>query len=417
MSEPMSPLSARPAATTRRGAPLAARQVMRLLGALTEGVLELRTPDGQTHRLGTGARRATLQVHDWRVFSRALRRGDIGFAEDFIEGRWETPDLTALLSLMLANREALERVVYGAWWGRLTGLLRHALNRNTRAGSARNIHAHYDLGNAFYSLWLDPTMSYSSAWFEGNLEGDLVQAQHAKMRRALVEAGVTSGDRLLEIGCGWGAMAETAARDFGASVTGVTLSPAQLSWARMRVDCADMADRCDLRLQDYRDIASQPGHQPYDAVVSIEMFEAVGREYWDDYFATLRRCLKPGGRACIQSITIRDDLFDRYVRSTDFIQQYIFPGGLLPSVSVFETLARRHGFEVERRFAFGADYAQTLRHWRERFLECLPEVERQGFDVKFQRTWLFYLAYCEAAFALGNTDVVQFTLRRDGAAA
>jgi cyclopropane-fatty-acyl-phospholipid synthase len=218
---------------------------------------------------------------------------------------------------------------------------------------------------------------------------------------------------VLEIGCGWGGLAEVAARDFDAHVTGVTLSREQLAWAQRRLASSGAAQRSELRLQDYRELAAAHENQPFDAIVSIEMFEAVGREYWDSYFETLRRCLKPGGRACIQSITIRDDLFDRYVRSTDFIQQYIFPGGLLPSVSGFEAQARRFGFTVERRLAFGADYAETLRRWRTSFLQRETKVLELGFDARFVRIWLFYLAYCEAAFALGNTDVVQFTLRRD----
>ena len=214
--------------------------------------------------------------------------------------------------------------------------LRHALNRNSRRGSSKNVHAHYDLGNAFYALWLDPTMNYSSAWFDGKPDQPLAQAQQAKVRRALAQAGVTRGARVLEIGCGWGALAEVAAREYGARVTGVTLSTEQLAWGRRRMDTAGLAARSDLRLEDYRDLAAKHEADPFDAIVSIEMFEAVGREYWDGYFDTLRRCLKPGGRACIQSITIRDDLFERYLRSTDFIQQYIFPGGLLPSISAFE---------------------------------------------------------------------------------
>ena len=283
---------------------------------------------------------------------------------------------------------------------------RHLFHRNSRRGSAKNIHAHYDLGNEFYRLWLDPTMNYSSAWFEGDRGADLVQAQWAKVRRALAECNVQPGDRVLEIGCGWGALAESAARDFGATVTGVTLSNEQLAWARQRLTDAGLPG--ELRLQDYRDI----GDGPFDAVVSIEMFEAVGREYWPSFFDTLRSQLKPGGKACIQTITIRDDLFDRYVRSTDFIQQYIFPGGLLPSAKEFRQAARRAGLDVVRALDFGLDYAQTLQRWRTSFLGAEARVRQLGFDTRFMRIWEFYLAYCEAAFATGNTSVVQFTLCR-----
>jgi cyclopropane-fatty-acyl-phospholipid synthase len=298
--------------------------------------------------------------------------------------------------------------VYGTWWGRLLYRVRHLMNRNSREGSRKNIHAHYDLGNEFYRLWLDPSMAYSSAWFEGDPSRPLTEAQEAKVRRALRECGLRPGDRLLEIGCGWGGLAEVATTEFDAHVTGVTLSTEQLDYAQDRLAALERSQQADLRLQDYRDIDDGP----FDAICSIEMFEAVGREYWDGYFATLARQLKPGGRACIQSITIRDDLFDRYVRGTDFIQQYIFPGGLLPSPSEFRAHARKAGLEVVNELAFGADYAETLRRWRERFLAEDTRVRKLGFDTRFMRIWEFYLAYCEAAFAMGNTDVIQFTLRK-----
>ncbi|MEQ1806695.1 MAG: cyclopropane-fatty-acyl-phospholipid synthase family protein [Burkholderiaceae bacterium] len=394
-------------------APAAARAVLGMLPRLEHGVVELQLPDGARNAFGAGALGASLRIHDWRAFRRILSSGDIGFAEGYIAGEWDTPDLAALLNLFIANRDALEGTVYGSWWGSLLYRIKHLLNHNSRSGSAKNIHAHYDLGNAFYALWLDPSMNYSSAWFEGDATRPLAAAQHAKVRRALEQAGVGSGSRVLEIGCGWGGLAESAARDFGAHVTGVTLSREQLDWANRRVAATGVAANCDLRLQDYRDLGAEFEARPFDAIVSIEMFEAVGREYWDSYFETLRRCLKPGGHACIQSITIRDDLFDRYVRSTDFIQQYIFPGGLLPSVSQFEAQARRFGFHIERRLAFGLDYAETLRRWRFAFLDNAPRARELGFDERFMRIWQFYLCYCEAAFTQRNTDVVQFTLRRD----
>ena len=299
-------------------------------------------------------------------------------------------------------------MIYGTWWGRLAYRIKHLLNRNSRHGSRRNIHAHYDIGNPFYRLWLDETMNYSSALFEGDFERPMADAQLAKVRRALREVEIQPGQRLLEIGCGWGALAEAAAGEFGAHVTGVTLSTEQLEFATERLRRHGLADKSDLRLQDYRDITDEP----FDAIASIEMFEAVGREYWDSFFATLRGRLKPGGRACIQTITIRDDLFDRYTRSTDFIQQYIFPGGLLPSTPAFVEQARKAGLEVVNQMAFGADYAETLRRWRVQFLSQDGAVRKLGFDTRFMRIWEFYLAYCEAAFDTGNTNVMQFTLRR-----
>jgi cyclopropane-fatty-acyl-phospholipid synthase len=385
-------------------APPAARAVFRLLTRLAIGRLDVQLPDGSMARFGAAdaaGPHAAIRLVNWNVCAAALRSGDIGFAESYVGGDWHTPDLPTLMKLFIANREAIESVVYGSWWGSLLHRVRHLLNRNSRRGSRKNIHAHYDLGNAFYRLWLDETMNYSSAWFEGDRNKSLPEAQDAKVRRALDECGLQPGQRLLEIGCGWGALAEAAVAR-GAEVTGVTLSTEQLAWARARVPGAD------LRLQDWRDIDDAP----YDAIASIEMFEAVGREYWTDFFAALRNRLKPGGRACIQSITIRDDLFERYVRGTDFIQQYIFPGGLLPSPSEFRRAASAAGFEVMNELAFGLDYAETLARWRHRFLGEEARVRSIGFDLRFMRIWEFYLAYCEAAFAAGNTDVIQFTLRR-----
>jgi cyclopropane-fatty-acyl-phospholipid synthase len=389
-------------------APAAARTILRLLQRLQVGTLDLQMPDGTHARFGAGEPQAAVRLKDWSVCGAALKSGDIGFAEAFVDGRWTSPDIVALLKLFLANRDAFEAVIFGSWWGRGLYRLKHLLNRNSRRGSRKNIHAHYDIGNPFYRLWLDETMNYSSALFEGDLTRPMADAQHAKVRRALREVQLQPGQRLLEIGCGWGALAEAAAGEFGARVVGVTLSDEQLAFAVERMARHGVSERVDLRLQDYRDIADEA----FDAVVSIEMFEAVGREYWDDYFRTLRTRLEPGGRACIQSITIRDDLFERYVRSTDFIQQYIFPGGLLPSAAVFRAEAARAGLEVVNELAFGADYAETLRRWRAHFLARDGQVRQLGFDTRFMRIWEFYLAYCEAAFATGNTNVVQFTLVR-----
>jgi cyclopropane-fatty-acyl-phospholipid synthase len=393
------------------GVPAAARAVFTLLGRLAHGRLDVQLPDGRQHVFGHGDEgqpRAAIRLLDWRVCAAALKSGDIGFAESYIAGHWTTPDLAALLRLFIANRDAIESVIYGTWWGSLLHRAKHLLNRNSRQGSRKNIHAHYDIGNPFYTLWLDGTMNYSSAWFAGRFDQDMATAQHAKVQRALAECQLRPGQRLLEVGCGWGALAEAAARDAGAHVTGITLSHEQLAWARERLAKAGLAGQSDLRLQDYRDLDDEP----FDAICSIEMIEAVGREYWPTYFATLARMLKPGGRACIQSIVIRDDLFERYVRGTDFIQQYIFPGGLLPSAAAFRAEARKAGLEVVNELAFGRDYAETLRRWRAAFGAEEARVRRLGFDTRFVRIWEFYLAYCEAAFDTGNTDVVQFTLRR-----
>jgi cyclopropane-fatty-acyl-phospholipid synthase len=387
--------------------PWTARPALKLLDNLSQGRLDVQCPDGRWLHFGTGpSPHAELRLHDWQPLMAVLRSGDIGFAEAYIAGQWSTSDLPALLELFLRNRVALESLIYGSVWGSCLHRLRHWLNRNSRAGSRRNIHAHYDIGNDFYKLWLDPSMSYSSAWFNGASHEDLQSAQQAKMRRALAQCEVTAGSNLLEIGCGWGALAECAVRDFGAHVTGVTLSSEQLAWARQRIAVAGLSQQVDLRLQDYRDIAEQG----FDAIVSIEMFEAVGQAYWGTFFERVRDKLALRGRACIQTITIRDDLFERYAAGTDFIQQYIFPGGLLPSPTRFRAAARSAGLVVVDELPFGSDYAQTLRAWRRNFQRAEAAVSKLGFDRRFLRTWDFYLAYCEAAFATEQTDVVQYTL-------
>lgn len=307
---------------------------------------------------------------------------------------------------MIRNRAQIEALVYGSWWGGLLYRLKHLLHRNSRAGSRKNIHAHYDIGNDFYRLWLDCGMSYSSAVFAPGADGgDLEQAQSAKYRRIVAQLALAPGASVLEIGCGWGGFAETAAREARVHVTGLTLSAEQLAYARARLDAAGLAHAADLRLCDYRDSDGR-----YDAIASIEMFEAVGERYWPDYFACLARNLKPGGRACIQTIVIDDALFERYRKGSDFIQQYIFPGGMLPSPSAFRAQAARHGLQVVDEFSFGLDYADTLLLWREAFKRQREAIEAQGFDQRFMLTWEFYLAYCEAAFRAGSTNVTQFTL-------
>ncbi|MFG6447121.1 class I SAM-dependent methyltransferase [Roseateles sp. BYS180W] len=400
-------------------APATVRATLKLLQQLPHGQLELHTPDGHTLLLGKAdasahGPHAMLTLRDWRVFSQVQLRGDIGLAESFIDGDWDSPDLSGLLALFLANRRHIEALIYGNWWGGMLHRIRHRMRRNTLRGSERNIHAHYDLGNAFYKLWLDPSMNYSAAWFQDQdpAEVPLHEAQLAKMRRALDECGIAPGQRLLEIGCGWGAIAELAARDYQAQVSGVTLSREQLAWGQQRLQNLGLADRAQLHYQDYRTLAAQHAAAPFDAVVSIEMFEAVGEAYWEAYFRTLHSCLKPSGLACVQTITIDDALFERYRSGTDFIQQYVFPGGMLPSPRVFEAQANKAGFEVVKRLAFGADYAETLRRWRDAFLAALPQVQALGFDERFVRIWRFYLAYCEAGFDSGSTDVMQFTLRK-----
>ncbi|MBY0570651.1 MAG: cyclopropane-fatty-acyl-phospholipid synthase family protein [Burkholderiaceae bacterium] len=388
--------------------PAEARFVIGLLNRLEHGSLSIQFPDGQIARFGRaddGNRHVMLEMNNWQLCRAVLKSGDIGFAESYIAGHWTSTHLAGLIELITRNRAQLESVIYGTWWGNLLYRIKHLLNRNSKAGSKKNIHAHYDIGNDFYRLWLDPSMTYSSAIFSSDQVESLHDAQQMKYRRILQQLNLPTQAKVLEIGCGWGGFAEMATRDAQAHVTGLTLSTEQLHFARERLQRAGLHARSDLQIQDYRD-----AHGDYDAIASIEMFEAVGEEYWPGYFACLQRNLKQGGRACIQSITIADELFERYRKGTDFIQQYIFPGGMLPSIEKFHQLAEQHGLQVIDTFTFGLDYARTLLEWRKAFMEKLAEVRAQGFDEEFLRTWEFYLAYCEAGFRAGNIDVAQFTL-------
>ena len=384
----------RPLASLTRDAKL----VIQLLEKIQFGRLELRMPDGTCQVFGEGEHGVSMHVHDEMMFSQILARGDIGLAEAYIDGAWDAPDLTGVMTLLAKNRDALRTAVYGRWQSLLMARIRHWLNNNSKTGSRKNIMAHYDLGNDFYKLWLDPSMSYSSALYRAVDDGDLETAQRAKYRRILRRVGAQPGQHVLEIGCGWGGFAEMAVAD-GLKTTGVTLSPAQLAWAQKRVPEAN------LQLKDYRDIGEQ-----FDHVVSIEMFEAVGERWWPSYFKTIKKAMRPGGRAVIQSITIRDDIFGEYRKGTDFIQQHVFPGGMLPSRSAFRAAAAKQGLTVRSEYAFGHDYARTLAEWRVSFEEKWPEIAAQGFDETFHRLWRMYLCYCEAGFLAGTVDVVHFEL-------
>ncbi|MFM8465278.1 MAG: class I SAM-dependent methyltransferase [Burkholderiaceae bacterium] len=400
-------LASQPAAqdASRIPMPPQARLLLQMLRRLQHGALRLTCPDGSVLQFGEGDAPVYLRLNNWKPCLAAMKSGDIGFAESFIAGDWHTDDLAGLLQLLVRNRNALEDAIYGSWWGGLLYRVRHLFNRNSKAGSRRNIHAHYDIGNAFYRLWLDPSMTYSSALFNAPTMS-LQEAQHAKYARILSQLNVSEGARLLEIGCGWGGFAELATRN-GMHLTGLTISTEQLAFAEQRLQNAGLAERAELRLQDYRDASGE-----FDGIASIEMFEAVGEQYWDSYFSTVASRLKQGAHACIQTITIDDALFERYRTGTDFIQQYIFPGGMLPSPSVFRAHAERHGLHVVNELAFGLDYARTLELWHAAFMKRLPEVEAQGFDSAFIQTWRFYLSYCEAGFRAGSIDLYQFTLQK-----
>lgn len=384
---------------------------LRLLSAnWTWGRLTLVLPDGARHQL-TGAspgHSAVLTIRDPRIAGRVLKNGDIGFAEGYMAGEWDTPDLAILLETLVNNYDHIRRLFDGNPLMKLVNGFGHRLNRNSRRGSRRNIHAHYDLGNGFYGAWLDPSMTYSSARFErpGQSLQDAQRAKYASLARMM---DLQPGHSVLEIGCGWGGFAEFAAREVGAVVTGVTISREQHDYARHRLFEAGLAERADIRLVDYRDVEGR-----FDRVASIEMFEAVGREYWPTYFQKVHDVLKPGGRAGLQIITIQDELFDEYDARTDFIQKYVFPGGSLPSEAKLGPVLAQAGLSQTSIERFGFDYADTLVEWARRFESGWGDIIRvgAGFDDRFRRLWRFYLAYCEAGFRSGRTDVIQLALQR-----
>ncbi len=373
-------------------------------GLLTRrGRLTVRLPDGRWFRFDgvEPGNAAVLIVNDWGFARRAIMAGDIGVAEAYIAGEWESPDVTAFLEFFASNTEAIEVLFAGKPHMRLMNWLRHLLNRNTKRQAQKNIHAHYDLGNRFYETWLDRTMTYSSAIYAPG-DNDLAAAQTRKYR-ALAEAiDLRPEHHVLEIGCGWGGFAEFAARDIGCRVTGLTISREQLAFADKRIRDAGLSDRVTLKYQDYREERGA-----YDRIASIEMFEAVGEAYWPTYFAKIDETLKPGGRAGIQVITIQDRFFAQYRREIDFIRRYIFPGGMLPTPSILESMGRKAGLDLAGQRIFGLDYARTLVEWRERFWSAWPRIEPLGFDQRFKRLWEYYLHYCEAGFRSGNIDVRQ----------
>ena len=388
----------------KKSLPLGVKPILTLLDRMTVGTLQLITPEGETLTFGSGCKPyATLELYSWKALKTIFRKGDVGLAEAYRDGLVSCDDLTALARLGIANQKVLNKAVHGSAMMRLAYRLRHLLNINTRRGSKRNIQAHYDLGNDFYSLWLDETMTYSSALFKKGSEEDLATAQTAKYQRILGLTGAQAGDTILEIGCGWGGFAEHAAGQ-GIKVYGVTLSHEQLDYARERVQSAGLSELASFELRDYRDLQGQ-----FDHIVSIEMIEAVGERYWNSYFQQIKRLLKPTGNAVIQSITIDDRHFENYRNGSDFIQQYIFPGGMLPSPQRLANLVLENNMHFETMHGFGRDYAETLRRWRAAFELQLQRIQRRGFDEEFIRLWRFYLSYCEAAFDEEQIDVVHLT--------
>lgn len=389
--------------------PAIAKLFYSLIKRLDRGSLTFTSPEGSTtfFRGAHAGPHADLRITDWAVASEAIKSAEIGIAESYRDGRMFTSDLTAFLMLCVENEKALEAVFYGKPLVALLFRVKHLLRANTKAQAKKNIFAHYDLSNAFYGLWLDETMTYSSAMFDGNPNQSMPSAQTAKYERILNKLKPMSGETILEIGCGWGGFAEYAAQSRGVKVIGITLSAAQLEFAKKRIADAALDHLVDLRLIDYRDVQGQ-----FDYVVSIEMFEAVGERYWKTFFKTVHDRLKPSGRALIQSITIAEEVFPRYRQTSDFIREYIFPGGMLAPIPRFIADARQAGLAAGEPYRFGLDYADTLKWWLQRVNAKVSEIKPLGFDEKFLQIWRFYLCYCEAGFRTGRTDVMQIELFR-----
>lgn len=385
---------------------LVGRLLMSLLRDVRYGHVKISLPSGQiVEKYGAEpGPEAVINMRRWRLLPRLILAGDIGFAESYLDEDWTTPDLTAVIRFAAKNIEALAPAIEGSTTMRLFNRTKHLLNANTKHGSRRNIEAHYDLGNDFYSQWLDPTMLYSSGIFDDSTY-TLEAAQQKKLEQVLKNLALDPNQSVLEIGCGWGALSVFMAARANAKVTGITLSPSQLAWARQTAANAGVTELVDLRLEDYRDLKGQ-----FDRIVSIEMFEAVGEAYWLEYFATLKRCLRPGGKAVLQVISIDEKRFDAYRRGSDFIQKYVFPGGFLPSDPALEEAVAKAGFRLAAREHFGQSYARTLLEWRTRFHARWPTIAALGFDERFRRLWHYYLCYCEAGFEEGSIDVGLYTL-------
>lgn len=391
-----------------RDLPYFVRLLLPVTARLQWGSVAITLPDGRRVEVAGSepGKHAELTIKNYRCLWRLLRTGNLGFAEGYLAQEWDTPDLAALLEVFARNADSMRELYDGKWWAKIASRLAHALNRNTRAGSRRNIHAHYDLGNAFYERWLDPSMTYSSAKFEAPGQS-LTDAQHNKYASLAKRIGLKAEHELLEIGCGWGGFAEYAAGEIGCHVTGITISREQHDFAKTRLGKAGLADKTDIRLEDYRDTQGT-----FDRIVSIEMFEAVGEEYWPAYFEKIGKSLKPGGKAGLQIITIDERYFAGYRKSVDFIQKYVFPGGMLPSMQALREQVARAGLTWHDNTTFGRDYADTLSLWRNRFLGAWDDIRPLGFDEKFKRMWGYYLSYCEAGFRAGSIDVTQVALAK-----
>lgn len=391
-----------------RHAGFVARYLAARLANFSQGHLTVSLPSGE-RVVQAGSRdgpRARIDIHRWRALLRLAAEGDIGLAAGFIEGDWSTDDLSAVLDYGMSNETALAGTANGNRMALAINRLRHHARRNSPGGSRRNIAAHYDLGNEFYAHWLNSGMQYSSALFDGASDS-LSAAQERKLAKVAEMLDLHGGEHVLEIGCGWGGLAERLATDRDCHVTGLTLSREQARHARHRLAAAGLSERTSIEIRDYRHVSGK-----FDRIASIEMFEAVGERYWPVYFDRLARTLKDEGCAVLQVITIDESAFPAYRERPDFIQRYIFPGGMLPTKSMLHRLAENSGFTVSHELFFGDSYARTLNAWRHNFHQAWPRIERLGFDERFRRMWDYYLRYCETGFRRGTIDVGLYKLEK-----
>ncbi len=384
------------------------RLVFKIASRIDWGSLLFILPDGRAYRFqgSVPGIEGVIKINDFKFARKLLSGGTIGFADAYFDRQWQSPNVEKLLEVVAHNTQRIERYFKGSRLIKSIQRILHALNRNTKRGSQRNIISHYDLGNEFYKQWLDPTMTYSSARFADPRQ-DLSEAQVNKYRSLAERIDLRPEHTILEIGSGWGGFADYAASEIGCKVVGITISPDQRDYANKRIASKGLQDKVEFRLQDYRDV-----EEKYDRIASIEMFEAVGLHYWPVYFRKVRECLKPGGLAGLQIITISDQYFDQYRKSADFIQSYIFPGGMLPSPTVLKEQIDKAGLAWRDNVNFGLDYARTLKEWHRRFQAAWPNIERLGFDEKFRLLWKYYLSYCEAGFRAGSIDVTQVVVAR-----
>jgi len=392
--------------TNQKNLPRYFSQVFEMAATMNTGILDFVLPDGRVFRANgkNPGPVAQVDIHNPEVFARLIREGDLGFSDAYLDSWWSTPDLQSFMDWVHAENDELYDGFPGMSLVRAFEKIRFWLQSNSKRQARKNISHHYDLGNDFYRLWLDNTMTYSSALFTTGQE-DLEAAQIAKYASMVDQMGVKEGDHVLEIGCGWGGFAEYAAKERGLKVTGLTISKEQLEFSKNRIKNKRLEGSVDIKLQDYRDEKGR-----YDGIASIEMFEAVGQKYWPVYFDTIKKCLHPGRQATLQIITIQEDRWDVYQRGVDFIQKYIFPGGMLPSPNVLKSEVQNAGLSVVKSIEFGQSYSQTLRRWHDTFNAKWDQAAELGFDDRFRRMWNFYLTSCAATFESGNCDVTQITI-------